>query len=93
MAKKKKQRPGSGSPSGRPQQPGTDAQATLKERLSGEVLDKLKLQAQEWKKEEAARKEQERQRKEEERRAEQERLENDFAYLLNNSNADWRKFK
>lgn len=93
MSKKKKQRQGahakSGSPSGRT----IEAQPTLKDRLSGEVLDKLKLQAKEWKKAEEARKEQEKIRKEEARRAEQEQLENDFAYLLDNSSPDWRKFK
>ncbi len=97
MGKKKKQRHGmhtaSGTASGRSQQLSSDVQATLKDRLSGEVLDKLKMQAKEWKKDEADRKEQERLRKEEERRAEQQRLENDFTYLLNNSSADWRKFK
>ncbi|MFD1775685.1 YqkE family protein [Paenibacillus rhizophilus] len=70
-----------------------EAQATLKDLLSSEVLNKLKAQADELKNEEASRKEAERKAAEEARKTEQKRLDNDFAHLLENSSQDWRKYK
>ncbi|MGG1313300.1 MULTISPECIES: YqkE family protein [Cohnella] len=70
-----------------------DKPATLRDRLDAETLGKLKAQAEAWKAEEQKRAEERRKREAEARAAEQKRLENDFAYLLDNSNLDWRKFK
>ncbi|NGM82588.1 YqkE family protein [Paenibacillus sp. 7124] len=70
-----------------------EPQATLKDLLSSEVLNKLKAQADELKNEEADRKEAERKAAEEARKAEQKRLDNDFGHLLENSSQDWRKYK
>ncbi|RUS47216.1 DUF3886 domain-containing protein [Cohnella sp. AR92] len=66
---------------------------TLKELLGADVIRKLKAQADELKAEEAAVRERKRQEEEEKRKAEQKRLDNDFEYLLNNSSADWKKYK
>ena len=65
----------------------------LKDLLSSDVLEKLKVQADEAKAAEAALKEQERQQAEEARQAERKRRDNDFEYLLNNSAMDWKKHK
>ncbi|AJY75942.1 YqkE family protein [Paenibacillus beijingensis] len=67
--------------------------ATLKDLLSSETLDKLKNQAASMKAEEEKRKEEARRKAEEARAAEQKRRENDFAYLLENSGMDWKKYK
>lgn len=67
--------------------------ATLKDLLSSETLNKLKNQAASMKAEEASRKEEARKKAEEARAAEQKRRENDFAYLLENSAMDWKKYK
>lgn len=70
-----------------------DAPATLKDLLSPEVLSKLKAQSDKLKDEDAKRKEEQRKEAEEARKAEQKRRDNDFAYLLENSSTDWRKYK
>ncbi|MFD0958886.1 YqkE family protein [Paenibacillus chungangensis] len=69
------------------------AGASLKELLGADVLNKLQAKAGELKQEQAKREEQARKEKEEDRRQEQKRLENDFSYLLNNSDSDWSKYK
>lgn len=70
-----------------------DKPATLKDLLKPDLVDKLKAQADALKAEEAKKAEEKRKQAEEARKAEQKRLENDFEYLLNNSNPDWKKFK
>ncbi|WP_274361308.1 YqkE family protein [Paenibacillus thermotolerans] len=67
--------------------------ATLKDLLKPELVDRLKAQADAMKAEQARKEEEKRKQAEEARKAEQKRLENDFEYLLNNSSADWKKFK
>lgn len=86
MAKKKKNTPA-------PRPAATDAPTTLKDMLSGEVLEKLKAQSDALKAEERDKKEAALKAAEDKRRAEQKRLENDFGHLLENSNQDWTKFK
>lgn len=66
--------------------------ATLKELLSADVLHKLKAQAEELKQAEIDRLEQERKQEEEAKKQEQKKKENDFAYLLENSEANWGKY-
>ncbi|PZE22222.1 YqkE family protein [Paenibacillus xerothermodurans] len=67
--------------------------ATLKDLLNPDVLNKLKEQSEQLKTEEQGRREAQRAHAEAARKAEQKRLDNDFEYLLNNSNVDWRKYK
>lgn len=67
--------------------------ATLKDLLNPEIIQKLKAQADEMKAVEVAKQEKVRLQAEEAKKAEQKRLENDFEYLLKNSNMDWRKNK
>lgn len=86
MAKKKNTPPA-------PRAPKADAQPTLKDLLSSEVLNKLKAQADELKQEESSRKEAERKTAEDARKAEQKRLDNDFSHLLENSDPNWRNYK
>lgn len=90
MAKKKKTAPAPRTGAGNAPQ---EAKTTLKDLLGGDILGKLKAQADAFKEEEAERKAAEAKAKEEARKAEQKRLDNDFAHLLENSSADWRKFK
>lgn len=66
---------------------------TLKDLLSNEVLGKLKAQADDMKQAEASRKEELRKQEEEKKKQEQKRLENDFSYLLENSDPNWSKHK
>ncbi|MNZ94805.1 hypothetical protein D3C78_1139220 [compost metagenome] len=66
---------------------------TLKDLLSSDVLGKLKAQADEMKQAESDRKEQLRKQEEERKKQEQKLLENDFAYLLDNSDPNWSKHK
>ncbi|GAB2698997.1 DUF3886 domain-containing protein [Paenibacillus thermoaerophilus] len=70
-----------------------DRPATLKDLLSPDIVSKLREQADELKQEEAKRQEAARKQAEEARKDEQKRLEQDFAYLLENSDPDWRKYK
>ncbi|MEW4372567.1 YqkE family protein [Paenibacillus kandeliae] len=86
MAKRNKQ-------PARPAAAAQDKPATLKDMLSADVLDKLKAQANELREAEQERKEEQRLQVEQERKAEQKRRDNDFAYLLDNSKQDWKKFK
>lgn len=67
--------------------------STVKDLLDAGTLAMLKAQAEQAK--EAARKkeEQEQAEKREERKKEQRRLENDFSYLLENSDPNWSKYK
>ena len=65
----------------------------LKDLLKADVLDKLKLQAKEVEKAEQERKQQEKVKEAEAKRLEQKKLENDFSYLLNNSDPNWSKYK
>ncbi|MFC4769396.1 YqkE family protein [Effusibacillus consociatus] len=92
MAKKNRPRAGHNLP-GTQGKSAADRPATLKDLLDPEILNKLKTQQAELEAEEARRKEEKRRQEEEARKAEQKRLENDFEYLLNKSNQDWRKFK
>jgi hypothetical protein len=66
---------------------------TLKDLLGSDVLSKLKAQADEMKQAEASRKEELRKQEEEKKKQEQKRLENDFSYLLENSDPNWSKHK
>lgn len=86
MAKKRRQPPTPSASAG-------SSAPTLKDRLSPDVLSKLKAQAEELKATEAAQQEQRRKEAEEQRKAEQKRLEGDFEYLLNNSSMDWKQHK
>lgn len=86
MGKKKRQPPD-------PRQSAEEKPATLKDLLSQDVLQKLKAQAEDLKVEEARRAEQRREEAEKARKAEQKRLENNFEYLLENSDMNWKKFK
>lgn len=86
MAKKRKQ-----DAAVKPQ--AADKPATLKDLLSSEVLSKLKQQSEELKSEQQKQKEAELKKAEEARKAEQKRRDNDFEYLLENSNMDWKKYK
>ncbi|MFX3634172.1 MAG: YqkE family protein [Candidatus Pristimantibacillus sp.] len=70
-----------------------DKGPTLKDLLSADVLNQLKLQSDELKAAEEKRKQEASQKAEEARKQEQKRLENDMAYLLDNNKQDWRKFK
>jgi hypothetical protein len=70
-----------------------DKPATLKDLLSQDVLNKLKVQANEAQAELNKRKEEERQRVLEAKKAEQKKLDNNFEHLLNNSDLDWHKYK
>ncbi|MEK5058273.1 YqkE family protein [Paenibacillus shunpengii] len=67
--------------------------ATLKDMLSDEVLGKLKAQAKEIKAADLQRQEEARRLAEEKKKAEQKKLDNNFEYLLDNSNLDWHKYK
>jgi hypothetical protein len=71
----------------------TDQPVTLKDLLNSDVLNKLKEQAADMKREEEQRKEQLRIQAEEERQAKQKELDNNFEHLLNNSDMNWNKFK
>lgn len=70
-----------------------DHPVLLNELLSADIVNKLKAQAEELKKAEASRKEEVRQQEEEKKKLEQKRLENDFSYLLENSDPNWSKHK
>lgn len=70
-----------------------DQPILLNELLSADIVNKLKAQAEELKKAEASRKEQIRMQEEEKKKLEQKRLENDFSYLLENSDPNWSKHK
>lgn len=87
MAKKRQ------SQSHKPHSAGAEKPATLKDLLRADVLDKLKQQANELQAAEDQRKEAARKQAEAERKAEQKRRDNDFAYLLEHSEQDWKKFK
>jgi len=65
----------------------------LKDLLNADVLDKLKLQAKETEKAEHERKQREKEKEAEAKRQEQKKLENDFSYLLDNSDPNWSKYK
>ncbi len=67
--------------------------ATLKDLLSPDILNKLKMQTDALKAEEEKRKDENKKIAEEARRAEQKLLENDFEHLLKNSSQDWKKYK
>lgn len=86
MAKKRKQ-----EAAVKPQ--AADKPATLKDLLSSEVLQKLNQQSEELKAEQRMQKEAELKKAEEARKAEQKRRENDFSYLLEHSDMDWKKYK
>ncbi|MFF2887523.1 YqkE family protein [Paenibacillus sp. NPDC057967] len=92
MAKKGKQR--QPQPKRSNEQERTEAGgATLKELLGADTLQKLKAQADELKTAEADRKEKQRLQEEEAKKQEKKRLENDFSYLLENSDSKWSKYK
>ncbi|MEF2245027.1 MULTISPECIES: YqkE family protein [unclassified Paenibacillus] len=65
----------------------------LKDLLNADVLDKLKLQAKETEKAEQERKQREKEKEAEAKRQAQKKLENDFSYLLDNSDPNWSKYK
>ncbi|GKU79472.1 DUF3886 domain-containing protein [Paenibacillus sp. L3-i20] len=90
MAKKRKSpAPSRKSDAGASQEQGI----TLKELLGAEVLSKLKAQADELKQAESDLKEEQRQKEEEAKKKEQKLRENDFAYLLENSDSKGSKYK
>lgn len=73
---------------------GTNEQnMTLKDLLKPDILDQLKSQKEKLKKAEEWQQTKLKQKEQEMRRAEQKRLENDFEYLLENSDLDWKKYK
>jgi hypothetical protein len=86
MAKKK-------GPTSAPKPASDYTPTTLKDLLSGEILDKLKAQADEMKAEEKKKKEEQELQKVEARKQEQKKLDNNFEHLLENSNLDWHKYK
>ncbi|MNH46405.1 hypothetical protein D3C79_1091750 [compost metagenome] len=65
----------------------------MKDLISGEVLQKLKAQADELKQAEVSRKEEIKRQEEEAKKKEQKLRENDFAYLLENSDLSSGKYK
>ncbi len=71
----------------------TEQGSTLKDLISGEVLQKLKAQADELKQAEVSRKEEIKRQEEEAKKKEQKLRENDFAYLLENSALSSGKYK
>jgi hypothetical protein len=66
---------------------------TLKDMLAPELLQQLQSAKHKWQAEEERRAEQLRRQAAERRKQEQEQLENNFEYLLNQSDLDWKKFK
>ncbi|MFD0586979.1 YqkE family protein [Paenibacillus sp. GCM10027627] len=90
MAKKSK----GGAPK-RPQQQteAVEQGATLKERLGADILSKLKAQAEQLKAEENDKKELQKKQADEAKKLEQKQKENDFSYLLDNSDSNWSKYK
>lgn len=86
MAKKKRTSP-------LPRTESTDKPATLKDMLDPQVLAKLKATTESLKANEADRLEKERQEREAARKAEQKLRDNDFEYLLQHSEMDWKKYK
>lgn len=66
---------------------------SLKDLLSGSVLEQLKAQNEALVKADQEQKEKEAEAKAEQQRLEKKRLENDFNYLLNNSDTNWSKYK
>ncbi len=91
MGKKQKKqpvRPSSSQPANK-----EGAGLSLGDLLSAETLGKLKAQADEMKQADAARKENLRKQEDERKKQEQKRRENDFAYLLENSDQSWSKYK
>lgn len=86
MAKKKRTSP-------MPRTEAADKPAALKDMLDPQVLAKLKATTESLKANEAERLEQERQEREAVRKAEQKRRDNDFEYLLEHSEMDWKKYK
>ena len=66
---------------------------TLADLLSNDVLSKLKAQADASKKAEAEQEEQKRLAAIEAKKREQKAKENDFEYLLQNSDSNWSKYK
>lgn len=91
MAKKRKQQQAPANKAGQASE--KDSAVTLKELLNADVLGKLKAQADELKQQEANRKEEARRQEEEKRKQEQKARENDFAYLLENSDLSFGKYK
>ena len=67
--------------------------SSLKDLLSGDVLNKLKAQSDALIQADQDRKDKEAEAKAEQQRLEKKRLENDFDYLLNNSDTNWSKYK
>jgi len=66
---------------------------TLKDMLGAETIDKLRKQAEAMKLEEAKIREAKRAEAEAAREAERKRQEQDFGFLLNQSDMDWKKYK
>jgi len=91
MAKKNKQSHAAGNKSAQTNE--KDSPVTLKELLNADVLNKLKAQADVLKQAETDKLEAARRAEEEKRKQEQKARENDFAYLLENSDQSWGKFK
>lgn len=89
----KKQKRASNHEARQAPKPEEEGGLSLKELLSAETIGKLKAQADGLKQAEAARKEEQRKQEEEKKKQEQKRLENDFSYLLENSDSNWSKYK
>lgn len=67
--------------------------STLKDLLNADTLAKLKAQAEQVKEDVRKKEEEVQAKKIEERKKEQKILENDFNYLLENSDPSWNKYK
>ncbi|MCM3632987.1 MULTISPECIES: YqkE family protein [Paenibacillus] len=94
MGKKQKKMSQQRTKAARPASQDTVASgASLKELLNADTLAKLKAQSEAMEQNEKQRREEEAARKAEAERAERKRLENDFNYLLENSDPNWSKYK
>lgn len=67
--------------------------ALLKDLLDAATIAKLKEASKAMEAEKAREQELKRKKEEETKQAERKRLENDFAYLLENSSPDWKNYK
>ncbi len=65
----------------------------LKDLLNDKVVDQLKNRAKEVEQEEKKKLQAKQEQEAEKRRQEKKKLENDFSYLLENSDSNWNKYK
>ncbi len=91
---KKNRKPHTANRSGPPpRQEQVGSQPLLKDLLDAQTLGKLKAQADSLKHQEVQRQEEVRRQQEQRRQEEQRQRDNEFGYLLENSDPDWRKHK